>query len=110
VLKTVVRPRRAKPDKYGETKQRYMFMLTETASNDLEAASEDLGVTRSELLERLVRQFLDKLLAEEKRPTVDDRGYVRDLGGLGNNSAGNLAGEPTEELLPPTALLEVHHD
>lgn len=66
-MKVVARPKRAKPDQYGETKQRYMFMLTETASNALEAASEETGLTRSELLERLVRQFLDKLLIEEKK-------------------------------------------
>ncbi len=104
MLKTVVRPRRAKPDKYGETKQRYMFMLTETASNDLEAASEDLGVTRSELLERLVRQFLDKLLTEEKRVADDDRGHILDLSGLGKN-LGNPGGKPTEELLSPPGTL-----
>lgn len=51
----MARPKRAKPDQYGETKQRYMIMLTETASNALEAASEETGLTRSELLERLVR-------------------------------------------------------
>lgn len=67
MLKTVVRPKRAKQDQYGETKQRYMFMLTETASNSVESASEQLGITRSELLERLVRRFLDDLLAEEER-------------------------------------------
>ena len=48
----MARPKRAKPDQYGEKKQRFMFMLTETASNNLEKASEELGVTRSELLER----------------------------------------------------------
>lgn len=45
MLKTVARPRRAKPDQYGETKQRYMFMLTETASNELDKAAEELGST-----------------------------------------------------------------
>ena len=84
-MKGVARAKRAKPDKYGETKQRYMFMLTETASNDLEAASEEIGVTRSELLERLVRQFLDQLLTEEKKVAGNERGSVLDLSGLGEN-------------------------
>lgn len=67
MLKIVARPKRAKPDQYGETKQRFMFMLTETASNDLDEASEELGVTRSEILERLVRGFLEELVTQEKR-------------------------------------------
>ena len=67
MLKVVARPKRAKPDQYGEIKQRFMFMLTETASNDLDKASEELGVTRSELLERLVRGFLEELVTQEKR-------------------------------------------
>ena len=72
MLKTVARPKRAKPDQYGEKKQRFMFMLTETASNDLEKASEELGVTRSELLERLVRGFLNDLLVEKKEVATDE--------------------------------------
>jgi len=94
VLKAVARAKRAKPDKYGEIKQRYMFMLTETASNELEAASEEIGVTRSELLERLVRQFLDQLLTEEKKvAAANERGSVLDLSGLGEN-LNKLAGKP----------------
>ncbi len=35
----------------------------------------------------------------------NDHGRIRDLGGLGNTLAGNLGGEPTNELLPPTGTL-----
>ena len=54
----VPRPRRADKDKYGETKHRYQIMLTETASNELDKVSEKLGITRSELLEKAIRQGL----------------------------------------------------
>ena len=54
------RPKRAQKDKYGETKQRYQIMLTETASLELDAISEELGITRSELLEIAIRQGLFK--------------------------------------------------
>ncbi|MDB9372344.1 ribbon-helix-helix domain-containing protein [Nodularia sphaerocarpa] len=54
------RPKRAQKDKYGETKQRYQIMLTETASLELDAISEELGITRSELLEKAIRQGLFK--------------------------------------------------
>jgi len=52
------RPKRAQKDKYGETKQRYQIMLTETASLELDAISEELGITRSELIEKAIRQGL----------------------------------------------------
>lgn len=54
----VARPKRADKDKYGETKQRYQIMLTETASNELDKVSEKLGITRSELVEKVIRQGL----------------------------------------------------
>ena len=58
VFREVPRPRRANKDKYGESKQRYQIMLTETASNELDKVSEELGITRSELLEKAIRQGL----------------------------------------------------
>ena len=54
----VARPKRADKDKYGEPKQRYQIMLTETASNELDKVSERLGITRSELVEKVIRQGL----------------------------------------------------
>ena len=56
----VPRPKRADKDKYGETKQRYQIMLTETASNELDKVSEELGITRSEMIEKAIRQGLLK--------------------------------------------------
>jgi metal-responsive CopG/Arc/MetJ family transcriptional regulator len=58
----VVRPRKAEKDKYGEPKQRYQIMLTETASTELDRVSEKLGVTRSELVEQVIRQGLLELV------------------------------------------------
>lgn len=55
MLKVVARPKRAEWNKYGETKQRYQFMLTETASLEIDIAADELGITRSELIERVVR-------------------------------------------------------
>ncbi|MEM6398671.1 MAG: ribbon-helix-helix domain-containing protein [Cyanobacteria bacterium P01_A01_bin.68] len=54
----MARPKRADKDKYGEPKQRYQIMLTETASNELDKVSEKLGITRSELIEKAIRQGL----------------------------------------------------
>ena len=54
------RPKRTEKDKYGESKQRYQIMLTETASVELDKVSEELGITRSELLELVIRQGLIK--------------------------------------------------
>jgi metal-responsive CopG/Arc/MetJ family transcriptional regulator len=58
----VVRPRKAEKDKYGEPKQRYQIMLTETASTELDRVSEKLGITRSELVEQVIRQGLLELV------------------------------------------------
>lgn len=54
-MKIVPRPRRAERDKYGETKQRFQFMLTETASAELDKVADELGITRSEVFERVIR-------------------------------------------------------
>ncbi|WP_325079219.1 ribbon-helix-helix domain-containing protein [Sphaerospermopsis aphanizomenoides] len=58
----MVRPRKAEKDKYGEPKQRYQIMLTETASTELDRVSEKLGITRSELVEQVIRQGLLELV------------------------------------------------
>ena len=52
---TLSRPQRAEPGKYGETKNRYQFMLTATASERVDEMAEKLNITSSEVLERLVR-------------------------------------------------------
>ena len=55
MLKVMARPRRAERDKYGETKQRYQIMLTETASAEVDRIADELGITRSEVFERMIR-------------------------------------------------------
>ncbi len=52
---TLPRPKKTDPLKYGETKKRYQIMLTETASDIIDEISDQLKITRSEVLERLVR-------------------------------------------------------
>ena len=63
---TLPRPKKAEPGKYGETKNRYQFMLTGTASDKVDEMAEELGITRSEVLERLIRTecFDAKILSE----------------------------------------------
>lgn len=41
--------------KYGEPKEQRQFTLTRTASNIIDQLAEDLGLSRSEFLEQLVR-------------------------------------------------------
>ncbi len=72
VLGLVPRPRRAEKDKYGETKQRYQIMLTETASVELDKVSEELGITRSELIEKVIRQGLLRKVKLDQEEAVDD--------------------------------------
>ena len=71
-VETVPRPKRADKDKYGETKQRYQIMLTETASNELDKVSEKLGITRSELIEKAIRQGLLKQVKLDPSEINDD--------------------------------------
>jgi hypothetical protein len=49
------RPERAERGAYGETKKPKQFMITDWASDELEQIAEDLGITRSEVLERAIR-------------------------------------------------------
>ncbi|MBW4509616.1 MAG: ribbon-helix-helix protein, CopG family [Scytonematopsis contorta HA4267-MV1] len=60
------RPKRTEKDKYGETKLRYQIMLTETASEELDKVSEEMGITRSELIERVIRQGLLRVVKNEE--------------------------------------------
>ena len=55
LISTLSRPQKAEPGKYGETKNRYQFMLTATASDKVDEMAEKLNITRSEVLERLIR-------------------------------------------------------
>lgn len=49
------RPKKAEASKYGETKNRYNFTLTESTSDELDNLSFELGVSRSELIEIMLR-------------------------------------------------------
>jgi metal-responsive CopG/Arc/MetJ family transcriptional regulator len=68
----VPRPKRTEKDKYGETKQRYQIMLTETASLELDKVSEEFGITRSELIEKAIRQGLIKQVKLDPDEIGDD--------------------------------------
>lgn len=49
------RPKKSEPFKYGDKKERFQFLLTPEASNMLDSVAEQMRVTRSEILERLIR-------------------------------------------------------
>lgn len=49
------RPERAEPGAYGEPKKPKQFMITDSASERLDKVADELGITRSEVLERLIR-------------------------------------------------------
>jgi len=55
VVLIMARDRYAAPGKWGESKQRVNIMLTPTATARIDEVAEALGVTRSEVLERLCR-------------------------------------------------------
>lgn len=52
--------RRAERDVYGEPKKKFQFMLTETASEQLDKVANDLDISRSEIFERLIRKGITK--------------------------------------------------
>jgi hypothetical protein len=49
------RPERAERGAYGETKKPRQFMITDWASDELDRIADELGTTRSEILERAIR-------------------------------------------------------
>jgi Ribbon-helix-helix protein, copG family len=49
------RPERAERRAYGETKKPRQFMITDWASEALDKLAEEMGTTRSEVLERAIR-------------------------------------------------------
>ncbi|RCJ20213.1 hypothetical protein A6S26_05685 [Nostoc sp. ATCC 43529] len=71
-IEIVPRPKRTEKDKYGETKQRYQIMLTETASLELDKVSEELGITRSELIEKVIRQGLLRAVTLDPDEMADE--------------------------------------
>lgn len=51
----VPRAKKSEPLKYGDKKERFQFLLTPEASAMLDRVSEQMRLTRSEILERLIR-------------------------------------------------------
>ncbi len=49
------KPERAERGAYGETKKPRQFMITDWASLEMDKVADQLGITRSEVLERLIR-------------------------------------------------------
>lgn len=56
MLKLMPRPKKAAPEVHGAKKKQFQFMLTEEVSNVIDYVADELGITRSEVLERAVRQ------------------------------------------------------
>ena len=55
MVQIVPRPIKSDPGIYGELKKQKQFMITETASDLLDAISDQTRLTRSEIIERLIR-------------------------------------------------------
>ena len=55
MLIAVPRPKKSEPFKYGDKKERFQFLLTPEASTMLDNIAEQMRLTRSEILERLIR-------------------------------------------------------
>ncbi|MDJ0717872.1 MAG: hypothetical protein QNJ54_27240 [Prochloraceae cyanobacterium] len=49
------RPEKAEPGAYGEPKKYKQFMITESASLEVDRVAYELGITRSEVIERAIR-------------------------------------------------------
>lgn len=72
---TAPRPKKSEPFKYGDKKERFQFLLTPEASTMLDRVAEQMQLTRSEVLERLIRSdCLDsaKLADKSEIEDVDD--------------------------------------
>ncbi len=54
-LSVMARMKKAYPKIHGEKKRQFQFMLTEEASEELDKIAERLGVSRSEVFERAIR-------------------------------------------------------
>lgn len=52
---SMARTKKAYPRIHGEKKRQFQFMLTEEASEQLDKIAERLGVSRSEVFERTIR-------------------------------------------------------
>jgi hypothetical protein len=52
---TMIRAEKANPRVHGETKKPKQFLITDWASQEIERVADQLGITRSEALERALR-------------------------------------------------------
>jgi len=72
VLTAVPRPKKSEPFKYGDKKERFQFLLTPEASAMLDSVAEQMRLTRSEVLERLIRSdCLDSAKLADKSEIED---------------------------------------
>jgi hypothetical protein len=55
MMLTMPRPERAERNAYGQIKKPKQFMITDWASEEMDRVADELGITRSEILERLIR-------------------------------------------------------
>ena len=75
---SITRLERAEPRSYGETKKPKQFMITDSASALLDRASEELGVSRSEVLEWFLRGAggeITKIARQYKNPESKISGH-----------------------------------
>lgn len=84
-------------------KERVSFVISEEEKRILERLAAMESRTVSNYLVTLVRGEAKR--AREEGRLDNDRGRVVDLDILGNPFAGNLAGKPTNEMLPPPGTL-----
>ncbi len=56
MLAPVTRPKKATREVHGEKKKQFQFMVTPSASERLDQIADAAGITRSECIERLIRQ------------------------------------------------------
>lgn len=52
---SITKLERAEPRSYGEIKKPKQFMITDSASAELDKVAEELGISRSEVLEWIIR-------------------------------------------------------
>ena len=62
----IAKTKASRARKIRRNKKRYQFMLTETASDKVDELAEKFGITRSELLERLMRSDCLKAIEAEQ--------------------------------------------
>ena len=65
-----LKDKRVSQKSWGESKQRINVMLTPTAIGAIDGVADELGLTRSEVLERLARS--ESLNADELRKIVGE--------------------------------------